>query len=74
MATRRYGLSVGEVLENVLEAVGSATAADTVELTVDLSSTIVSDSGTTRSITKNEVLLVLDMFAQYITRSNWPPA
>lgn len=74
MATRRYGLSVGEVLENVTEAAGAAVASDNVELTVDLANTIVTDNGSTRTISKNEVLLILEMFEQYITRSIWPPA
>lgn len=74
MATRRYGLSQGQILENVTEAVGAAVAANNVELTVDLASTIVTDSGATRTISKNEVLIILDLFEQYITRSNWPPA
>ena len=74
MATRRYGLSQGQILENVTEAVGAAVAANNVELTVDLANTIVTDSGATRTISKNEVLIILEIFEQYITRSNWPPA
>lgn len=74
MATRLYGLNPSQSLENVNESVGSATTARNVELTVDLANTIVSDSGTTRTISKNEVLLILEMFMQYIVRGNWPPA
>lgn len=74
MATRRYGADVDATLEQVTEAVGAATAAKNVELTVDLSSAIVNDNGATRTISKNEVLLILEQFEQYITRSIWPPA
>ena len=74
MATRLYGANPSYTLEQVTEGVGSATSAHNVELTVDLSSSIVTDSGATRSISKNEVLLILDLFEQYITRSNWTPA
>lgn len=74
MATRRYGLSAGENLEAVTEAVGAAVASDTVELTVDLATTTVKEGSTTRAILKEEVLLVLNLLEQYITRSNWPPA
>lgn len=74
MATRRFGLSVGEILENVTEAVGAATVADTVELTVDLANTIVTDFGVSRTISKIEVLLILNMLTQYIERVQWPPA
>ena len=74
MATRLYGANPGYVLENVTEQIGSATTAHNVELTVDLSAAIVNDSGATRTISKNEVLIILDLFEQYITRSIWPPA
>lgn len=74
MATRLYSMVPGGTLEQVIEAVGAATSATAIEVTVDLSASIVSDQGATRSVTKNEVLLALGIAAQYITRSNWTPA
>jgi hypothetical protein len=74
MATRLYGANPSYNLEQVTEAVGSPTTAHMVELTVDLSLVLINDNGSTRGILKNEVLLILDLFEQYITRSNWPPA
>lgn len=74
MATRLYGANPGYALESVTEGVGSATTSHNVELTVDLATSIVSDNGTTRTISKNEVLIILNLFEQYITRSIWPPA
>ena len=74
MATRLYGANVGYELEAVTEGVGSPVSAHNVELTVDLANTVVSDSGATRTISKNEVLIILNLFEQYITRSIWPPA
>lgn len=74
MATRRYGANPGYVLENVVEAVGAATVANNVELVVDLSNAIVTDAGATRTMSKTEVLLILELFKEYIVRSNWPPA
>lgn len=74
MATRLYGANPGYALESVTEGVGSATTSHNIELTVDLSSSIVTDSGTTRKISKEEVLFALELFEQYITRSIWPPA
>jgi len=74
MATRRYGANAGANLEGVTEAVGAAVVAKNVELTVDLANTVVNDSGTTRTISKNEVLIILELFEEYIVRSNWPPA
>lgn len=74
MATRRYGADVGDNLEQVFEDAGAAVNAHNVELTVDLATSVVGDSGTTRAIQKEEVLIILDLFEQYITRSNWLPA
>lgn len=64
MATRRFGLSRGETLDQVTEAVGAAVAADSVELTVDLAA----------NLTREDVLLALEKFEYYITQVNWPPA
>ena len=75
MATRLYGANPGYKAEDVVEGVGSATSANNVELTVDLANTIVLDEGSsTRTISKTEVLIILNLFAQWITKGNWPPA
>ena len=74
MATRRYKLSAGETEFNVTEEVGAATNSDTVELTVDLATTAVNASGTTRAISKQEVLDALEKFENHILKGNWPPA
>lgn len=64
MATRLYGLSRGETEFQVTEGVGSAVAADDIELTVDLA----------KNLTKSEVLIKLDELKNHITKGNWPPA
>jgi hypothetical protein len=64
MATRRYGISRGESIDQVTEAVGAATATDNIELTVDLAT----------SLTREDVLMALKKFEAYITKGNWPPA
>lgn len=75
MATRLYKLSVGETEFAVAEGAGSAVVSDTVELTVELANTAVNkDGGGTRTILKEEVLDILDMFKNHILKSNWPPA
>jgi hypothetical protein len=79
MATRIYGVSVGEGEFSVVEDVGSAVAADSVELTVDIASTVVTSrndagTGTTRSITKVEVLDAIEKIKNHIIKGNWPPA
>jgi hypothetical protein len=64
MATRLYGISRGETEFNVVQGVGSAVAADDVELTVDLS----------KNLDKGDVLLKLKELENYILSHDWPPA
>lgn len=71
MATIRLGLSVAQSLEQVADGAGSATAANNVEITID-QGTVVTEGAGTRIMTKNEVLLILEIFEQYIIRRNWP--
>ena len=66
MATRRYGISKGETEFQVTEAVGSATASDSIELTVDFDALPKLDEA--------EVLRALDMIKNHILKGNWPPA
>lgn len=73
MATRLYGANVGYSLETVTEGVGSATTSHAVELTVDLAN-LVNDAGATRKIQREELLIILNLFSQYIERESWPPA
>lgn len=73
MSTQRFGANPGYSLEQVVQAVGAATAANNVELTVDMATTIVNDNGSTRQITRLEVLIVLRLMEEYIGRMNWPP-
>jgi len=73
MATRRYSVAPGFSLEDVVEAAGAATVTKSIELTVDCASSVVTEGGSTRKITKEEVLFALDQFQQYIIRSQWPP-
>jgi hypothetical protein len=69
MATRRYGVSAGETLNQVTEAVGAAVAADGVELTVDLAAT-----GMTGAGGRERVLLAIESIKTHIMKGNWPPA
>lgn len=68
MATRYYAFNPGNHLEDIVESVGIANSSAVVELSIDLSTTKVSDSGTTRAILKSEVLIALDLFTQQIIR------
>ncbi len=64
MATRRYGISEGENRTEVTEAVGAATASDTVEVTIDLAD----------NMTRAGVLNAIDLVKQHIVEGIWPPA
>lgn len=64
MATRRYGLSRADTDQQVTEAVGAATAADSMEFTFDLAV----------GLTKEDVLLALEKFMSHIMKGNFPPA
>jgi hypothetical protein len=64
MATRRWGVSRGESPEQVTEAVGSAVASDSVELTVDLAV----------SLTREDVLLAIKKIERQVASGKWPPA
>lgn len=71
MATRRFMTNPGETLQSVTEAVGAATATKSIELTIDLAN--VTD-GSTKPITREQALLAVARFQDYITTCQWPPA
>jgi hypothetical protein len=71
MATRRYGVRPGENEYEVTESVGAAVDSDTVELTVDLAAGL---DGSTRAISREEVVQALDKIRNHILRGSWPPA
>ena len=73
MATRRYGVSPAESFTQVSETVGAATAADSVELTVDLAQNIGTDKGP-RGVSRHEVLWALEKIKVKILNDPWPPA
>jgi hypothetical protein len=69
MATRRYRLSVGDNIDQVVEEVGAAVSSESIELTVDLG-----DAKISSQEGKMRVLNALEIFEAYITKGNWPPA
>lgn len=69
MATRRYGINVGEVDTQITETVGAAVSSDSIELTVDLAG-----AGLTTPAGKEKVLLALKYFEMHILKGYWPPA
>lgn len=68
MATRRYGISVGQTEFQITESAGAAVAANTIELTVDLGLDV-TDAGGTRKVKKSEVLLALEMLENHILKN-----
>lgn len=82
MATRLYAFRPGgqitETTTDIIEGVGGAASTIfKINLTVDLATTIISDTsagGTTRGVKKQEVLDALEAYRIHITKGNWPPA
>jgi len=73
MATILYGANVGYTLDQVVETQpGPAVTANNVELNVNLANTV-TDSGASRGVYREEVLIILNLFMQKIIRDNWPP-
>jgi len=74
MATRIYGTSVGDKDNEVTEGVGSAVAADVIELTVEGAATAVNLQSVQRALTKEEVFLGVILSYLHILNSQWQPA
>lgn len=74
MATRRYKLSVGETHQDVVDEVGAAVNSDTVEVTIELAASVYKTGGGTRTISKDEAIMAIEQIADYIAKSDWPPA
>lgn len=73
MATRRLSIGPSERVEDIVEAVGGATATKSIELTFDTATTIVNVTAGTRAMTREEVLRALEQFVDYIQKSPlWP--
>lgn len=73
MATRRYSIGPNERVEDVVEAVGAATATKSIELTVDLGA-IKGTGNPSTSIYRDELLASLLKIHDYIQKGLWPPA
>jgi hypothetical protein len=73
MATRRFSIGPNERVEDVVEAVGAATATKSIELTVDLGN-IKATGNPSQANYRDEVLHALMVFEDYIQKVNWPPA
>jgi hypothetical protein len=73
MATRRYKLSPGQTEFQVIEEAGIATVSNVVELTIDLGAAITDGNapGATRFIKKEEALMALEMFENWILTHDW---
>ncbi len=78
MSTLLLAAAPGNSLET-LDTSGVSTGSgmqtsNPVELQINQATSVVTDSGTTRQIQKEEVLILLNIFEQWITRHNWPYA
>lgn len=68
MATRYYAFNPGNHLEDIVESVGAPNSSAVVELSIDLSTSLVTEGSGTRAISKSEVLIALEIFTQQIIR------
>lgn len=64
MADRFYSVNKGETEFQITE--GSSTSSESIELRVALA--------VATPLTKNDVLVALDMFKNHILKGNWEPA
>ena len=75
MATRLYAIDPGDQNIDVIEGVGSAASSKSINLTIDIANTVVTEGGSTRTVKLQEVIEALDNMKAYILRqNNWPPA
>lgn len=73
MSTVLFAGNASQNLEQItVQTGGGLQGVGAVELQVNQATTVVNDNGTTRQISKNEILLLLNIFEQYITRMNYP--
>ncbi len=68
------GQSLEYVSTNGVSAGSGMQTSAVVELQINQATSVVNDNGSTRQIQKEEVLILLNIFEQYIVRSTWPYA
>lgn len=75
MAVRLYAMGANGTQETVIEGVGVANSAGVINLAIDLTtSAAYNPDGSTRAITKAEVIEGLVVLQEYIVRGKWVPA
>jgi hypothetical protein len=74
MATRVFSINPGEQNTSVNEAVGPTATSGIVSVVIDLATNI-TDQGSSRAPSLEEVIKGLEDIKEYIMRNNtWPPA
>ena len=77
MATRIYAVNPGDnTPAGVIEDVGPTATSAAISLVIDIATTVVnSTGGTTRVVSKQEILNALEQIMGHIMRKDtWPPA
>ena len=74
MSVRIIGVNPGSNLEGVYDSAGGTVVTDAIELNVNLATTVVNADGSTRQVSRKEVIDALNLIEQYIIRMPWPPA
>lgn len=70
MATVRWSTTPGDREQDIVQAVGAATVTKNIELTVDLGNTM---DGSSRILSREEVLHSLYRLCDYIVDHTWTP-
>lgn len=74
MATRIYAVNPGGKITDVIEDVGPTATSAIIAVVVDLAAAV-TDGGTTRGPSKEELVLALENILSYVMKDNsWPPA
>lgn len=71
MATRRFGMNLGDTVELVQDVAGAATVARNIEITVDQGALITDKASAVspRAIKRGELLVALEVLKQAILRT-----
>lgn len=74
MATRIYAIDPGDNSKGVIEGVGAAASGKSINLTLDIATSIVNEGSGTRVMDRDEVIFALEQIKEHIIRTQWPPA
>jgi hypothetical protein len=74
MATRIFAVGPAGTIENVINTVGPTATSAIIAVVVDLTASVTGQGGTSRTVSKAEVLQAMEAIEAKILKSDWPPA